>query len=135
MNASLTTPTRNERTAPSRTVLVVDDDHALRNLAALILKTQGFETFVASNGLEALQTLERNPHVDVVLLDLLMPVMNGEDAFRAMRATWPEVAVIIISGFDATEVARRLGDPPPDGFVQKPFSIEKLTGLITAGRN
>lgn len=118
-----------------RTVLVVDDDPAIRGLAALILESLGFGTFVANNGLEALHTLERHPQIDLVLLDLLMPVMNGEDTFRAMRQTWPEVAVVVISGFHVDEVLKRLGHPTPEGVVQKPFTIEKLSGVINRAVN
>jgi two-component system cell cycle sensor histidine kinase/response regulator CckA len=110
----------------ARTILVVDDDSTIRTLAALILKTLGFKTLVASNGLEALQALERNPQVDVV---------NGETAFRAMRQSWPGVAVVVISGFDAETVNERLGNPPPDGFVQKPFTIDKLSGALACTLN
>lgn len=118
-----------------RTALVVDDDDAIRDLAALILEALGYTALVASNGLEALHILERHPHIDVVLLDLLMPVMNGETALHAIRQSWPATAVIVISGFDAVTVHERLGDSPPDGFIQKPFTIEKLSGALAATLN
>ena len=96
----------------------------------MMLECQGYQTLIAGNGLEALHQMERNPHINAVLLDLLMPVMNGEETFRQMRNFWATVPVILISGFDAGEIGQRLGNPPPDGFVQKPFTFAKLTGAV-----
>ncbi|MEQ1862401.1 MAG: response regulator [Chthoniobacteraceae bacterium] len=108
----------------------MDDDDALRALAALMLRSRGWKTFLACNGLEALQTLERSPHIDAVLLDLRMPVMSGEEAFRVMRETWPDIAVVVTSGLSLEEVTAHLGNSRPDGVVQKPFSLDNLTGAL-----
>lgn len=112
------------------TVLVVDDDISLRTTTAMMLECLGFKTLAASNGLEALQQMERNPQVSAVLLDVLMPVMDGEETFRHMRSLWSGVPVILISGFALGDTAERFGDPLPDGYVQKPFSMAKLAGAV-----
>jgi len=112
------------------TVLVVDDDLSLRTTTAMMLECLGFKTLAASNGLEALQQMERNPQVSAVLLDILMPVMDGEETFRQMRSLWAGVPVILISGFELGDTAKRFGEPLPDGYVQKPFSMAKLAGAV-----
>jgi CheY-like chemotaxis protein len=124
-----------QQSQSTQTILVVDDDSAIRTVTALMLKCQGFKTFSASNGLEALHALERHPEINAVLLDVLMPVMNGEEAFREMRRSWPDVRVILVSGFVQNEIDQRFGTPPPDGFMQKPFTFEKLTGALCGALN
>jgi CheY-like chemotaxis protein len=110
-----------------QTVLIVDDDSALRCTAAMLLEGHGFKTLVACHGLEALEQLESNPQISAVLLDLLMPVMDGVETFRQIRRFWAGIPVILTSGFALEDLGQRLGNPPPDGFIQKPFTFAKLT--------
>jgi len=114
----------------NETILIVDDDDALRTTAAMMLECQGFKTVTATNGLEAMHQMESHPQISAVLLDLLMPVMDGEETFRQLRNFWASIPVILISGFDLSEVHQKFGDPAPDGFVQKPFTFAKLTGAL-----
>jgi len=114
-----------------QTILVVDDDNALRTTTVLMLKCRGFKTLTAVNGLEALRQMEENPQIDAVLLDLLMPVMDGEETFRQIRNFWAATPVILISGFDGSKVCQSFANSPPDGFVQKPFTLAKLTGALS----
>lgn len=113
-----------------KTVLIVDDDEALRTTAAMILECQGYQTLEAGNGLEALNVIQRNPQVSAVLLDLLMPVMDGEETFRQLRQFWSAIPVIVVSGFNFAEIARTFATPPPEAFVQKPFTFESLVRAL-----
>jgi CheY-like chemotaxis protein len=122
-------PVRDGFSGPA-TVLVVDDDLSLRTTTAMMLECLGFKTLGAANGLEALQQMERNPGVGAVLLDVLMPVMDGEETFRQMRSMWAGVPVILISGFALGEMAGRFGEPLPNGYIQKPFTLAKLAGAV-----
>jgi two-component system cell cycle sensor histidine kinase/response regulator CckA len=112
------------------TVLVVDDDISLRTTTVMMLECLGFKTLSAANGLEALQQMEKHPGVGAVLLDVLMPVMDGEETFRQMRSMWAGVPVILISGFALSEMAGRFDEPLPNGYVQKPFTLAKLAGAV-----
>jgi len=112
------------------TVLVVDDDISLRTTTAMMLECLGFKTLAAANGLEALQQMEKHSGVGAVLLDVLMPVMDGEETFRQMRNLWAGVPVILISGFELAQMADRFGDPLPEGYLQKPFTLAKLAGAV-----
>ena len=114
----------------SRTVLIVDDDSAIRGFAAMMLECRGFKTVVAGNGVEALDALQQHPEVSAVLLDVLMPVMDGPQAFTEIRKSWPSVRVILISGLNSEQVFPRFGNPAPDGYLQKPFTIGKLTDAL-----
>jgi len=117
-------------TPREKTVLIVDDDMALRTTAALILESQGFKVLSAPNGLEALNLVQSNPQIGAVILDLLMPVMDGEETFRQLRRFWSEIPVIVISGFHFTEIAPRFPAPAPEAFVQKPFTFESLIAAL-----
>lgn len=113
-----------------RTILIVDDDITLCNLAAMILEGHGFKTLVAGNGFEALEQVHCHPETSAILLDLIMPSMNGEETFRQLRQLWPAIPIILISGFDLGEVGDRFESPLPEGFVQKPFTMASLTRTV-----
>ena len=70
--------------------------------------------------------------VALVLLDLTMPTLGGEEAFRAMRQMRPDVRVVLMSGFSSHELASRYGSEGMAGFIQKPFRVEELQTCLTA---
>jgi YesN/AraC family two-component response regulator len=88
----------------------------------------------AVNGEEALHLYLKNPHgIDVVLLDMTMPVMSGEETLKRLLAIKPDAAVVAMSGFDEREAKRRFGRGIA-GFVQKPFAIHQLSTIISAAK-
>jgi len=92
-------PVRNTRTATSaarKTLLLVDDDSSVREMIGRVLASEGHRVLCAANGAEALGLAEANP-IDLVLLDLNMPVKNGWDTFERLTAADPLLAVIIIT--------------------------------------
>lgn len=114
-----------------QTILVVDDDVALRGTMAMMLECDGFRVLGASNGLEALQMLERNSQISAVLLDLFMPVMGGRETLHQIRSFWASLPVILVSGYDMSELDH---DPKsaPNGYIRKPFTFTHLTGALGA---
>lgn len=117
--------------AHGQTILVVDDDIALRGTMAMMLECDGFRVVGASNGLEALQVLERNSGVAAVLLDLFMPVMGGHETLHQIRRFWASLPVILVSGYNMSEIDHA-PDSAPDGYIQKPFTFTHLTGALSA---
>jgi signal transduction histidine kinase/ActR/RegA family two-component response regulator len=109
------------------TLLVVDDEPVVRSLTARLLEGEGFTVVVAENGAVALRQLAERPDIEVVLLDLTMPVMSGEVALAQIRWRHPGVRVILTSGFNAESTA---AVPLADGFLQKPYSSEELVALV-----
>ena len=84
----------------SGTVLIVDDEPVIRSMAGAMLGGLGYETLVAEDGKQAIEIfVERHDEIDLVLLDMVMPHMNGRDAFREMRTIDPNVKAVISSGF------------------------------------
>ena len=96
-------------------VLVVDDDSAVLQISALVLKQRGFEVRTASDGFQALAELRRSMP-DVIISDLSMPNMSGFELLSVVRRRFPHIPVIAISGEysgDAPEAQRRVPQPAP----------------------
>jgi PAS domain S-box-containing protein len=114
------------------TVLLVDDEETLRNMGEALLGVLGFSTMTAANGCEALAVYqERSSEIDVVLLDMVMPVMDGIEAYHQLRMIAPDLPIIICSGYDAQAVEEIIKGDPCAGFAHKPYKPEALGAMIT----
>jgi len=111
-------------------VLIVDDDPGIRDVVRIALRREGYETAEASSGLEAVRAVETSPP-DAVVLDILMPEMDGTEACRAIRRT-SSVPIVFLSSKD-DEIDRVLGlEMGGDDYVTKPFSPRELVARIRA---
>ena len=116
-------------TEPSAaTVLVVDDDDMVRQVTSLLLRSQGYQVLEATNGREAVDRVAgQTDAIDAVLLDVMMPVMTGHEAFPLLRESVPDLPIVFFSGYDQSEVAVHLAEPGAyTSFVPKPFQNEAL---------
>ena len=115
--------------AGGRTVLLVDDQPALRAVTARILGRAGYDVLAAANGPEALELAETRERIDVLLTDVVMPEMLGQQLAELLRERRPTVRVIFISGF--ARPALEHGGRPLDGpLLQKPFSAGELLAQV-----
>lgn len=116
------------------TILVVDDDHLVRRAVASMLKTAGYMVFEATSGAEAIALYrEHHPVIRGVVLDMIMPGLNGPATFHELRQIDPNVNVLLMSGFAMNEDVQVLLDAGARGFVTKPYSPEGLSrALATA---
>jgi PAS domain S-box-containing protein len=115
------------------TVLVVDDEDIVRTTARNALERYGYTVLTASDGREAVEIFRRHAgEIDVVLLDLTMPVMGGEEALRNFQAVKPAVKVLLSSGFDEVEATRHFTGKGLAGFIQKPYAALKLVERINS---
>jgi CheY-like chemotaxis protein len=110
----------------SITILCVDDEEIPRTLRALILKKQGYRVITAASGAEAVEALNAGP-IDLVLSDQMMPVMTGTELTKLVKADYPGIPVILISG---------MNEAPPDAdfadrFISKVGGPELLFRTIT----
>jgi CheY-like chemotaxis protein len=113
------------------TVLLVDDEEAVRTVGARMLEWSGFQVLAASDGDEALGMYRQHTDAIVcVLLDLTMPGLSGEETFAELRRVRGDVRVVLSSGYDADEVAGRFEGRGPDGFIQKPYTMEALRDTL-----
>ncbi|OKY74104.1 MAG: hypothetical protein BM485_14920 [Desulfobulbaceae bacterium DB1] len=114
----------------NKTVLLVDDEKDVRDIASWMLERMGFTVITANDGEEALSVFKENPDPAFVLLDLSMPRMNGEQCFRELRRLDPSVRVIITSGYSEREIIGRFAGRSLSGYIQKPFTLSKLREVI-----
>jgi PAS domain S-box-containing protein len=115
------------------TVLLVEDEEGVRDVAERILQEIGFDTVTAVDGRDALEVMDRvGSSVTAVLLDLSMPRMGGLETFRHLREHRPELPVILMSGYNEQVVAPQFNDSGPGitAFLQKPFLAEDLIGVL-----
>lgn len=107
-------------------VLVVDDDASLGRLVRAILRTGGYDVEVTSNGVDALALVDRES-VDVIVLDLRMPQLDGPEFFRELRARGHSTPVLLTSAYGAQHAQRELG---AEGAIEKPFDPEALIDAV-----
>ena len=113
------------------TVLVVDDDALFIRALERMLSQCGFRIHSAQSGEDALRVIQQRPYeIRVVLLDILMPQMSGEQVFEQIRAIVPELPIILISGYADSEAAHRMQEDGAAGFLRKPVTLEQLQRAI-----
>jgi two-component system, OmpR family, response regulator MprA len=113
-------------------ILVVDDERAVRDSLRRALELQGYDVALAADGAEALAELEGNGQVDAVLLDILMPGIDGLEVCRRIRSSGSEIPVLMLTARDA--VGDRVAglDAGADDYVVKPFALEELLARVRA---
>jgi two-component system cell cycle sensor histidine kinase/response regulator CckA len=122
-------PIQRKRKFP--TVLLVDDEKIVAQVGAAMLEKMGYEVLVAYDAEAALSVFKKNrDHVGIVLLDMIMPGMGGEEAFLEFKAIDPQVKILLCSGYSIHGGASRIMDLGCDGFIQKPFSIKDLSAKV-----
>jgi len=116
---------------PGGLVLLVDDEEAILKIGKEMLEELGFEVLTASDGLDAVE-LFRQHHTNIrfVLMDLTMPHMDGEQAYREFRRITKELKVIICSGYNQQEIAQKFVGKGLAGFLKKPYQFSELTTAI-----
>ncbi len=114
------------------TVLFVDDEEMLRELGVQMLTTLGFSVVTAANGRQALDIFaERGGQIDLVLMDLTMPDMDGAEAFTEMRRIDPDGRIILVSGYSSQDLEERFAGAGLVGIIQKPYSLAELRDLLS----
>lgn len=112
-------------------ILVVDDDPLVCETASLMLRSLGFRVTGAADGDEALIRFRESPDsLRLVLLDLTMPKLDGEEVFRTIHALRPQLPVVLMSGFSEQEATARFAGAGLAGFLAKPFRLEELTSAV-----
>jgi two-component system CheB/CheR fusion protein len=118
-------------TPAAGTVLFIDDEEMLRRLAQSALERNGWRVLLAENGAEGVRLFEENrDHITIVILDMAMAVMGGEEALDRMRAICSTVPVIISTGFGEMEAARHFAKKDMAGFLEKPYTVSQLMESI-----
>ncbi len=115
----------------SGTVLVVDDEEMVRDVARRLLEREGIQVVTASDGVDAVRVFRQHADdIALVLMDLTMPEMDGEQAFHAIRAIRSDAIVVLSSGFSETDALKRLRRYGLAGFVRKPYTRNVLLNEV-----
>lgn len=110
-------------------LLIVDDERMILELASMVLSSKGFNVYVADNALDSYELIEQEQPA-LVLLDYMMPKVNGLDALKEIRKRFPETYVIMFTGKGSEEVAVELMKAGASDYILKPFSNAKLVERI-----
>jgi CheY-like chemotaxis protein len=112
----------------TETVLIVDDEEIILNVASELLEELGYRTRIARAGLEAIDIYhQQQDEIDVVILDMIMPGMSGAETYEKIRRINPEVKTLFASGYSIDDKASQILRRGCNGFIQKPFNIEELS--------
>ena len=113
------------------TVLLVDDEEVILEVGEGLLETMGYRVLIARDGKEAVEVYRKNKDdIDIVLLDMVMPNMGGSEAYDRMKEINSKVKVLLSSGYSINGQATEILERGCDGFIQKPFSVKKLSRKI-----
>ncbi|WP_319201066.1 response regulator [uncultured Ilyobacter sp.] len=113
----------------SRTILIVDDDPTICSELQKELKRNFFPTFIAGNSKDALKILDKNK-IDIILLDIFMPDVDGLDMLKKVKSKWPSVEVIIITGYSSQDKAIKALRRGAIDYLEKPINYEELNTSI-----
>jgi two-component system, OmpR family, response regulator MprA len=113
-------------------ILVVDDERAVRESLRRALQLEGYEVELASDGQEALEQLQSETHVDALILDVLMPGIDGLEVCRRLRRSGNRMPVLMLTARDAVENRVAGLDAGADDYVTKPFALEELLARVRA---
>lgn len=122
---------KEEKWKGSGLFLVVDDEQSARTITKIYLEKAGFSVITAANGKEGVEIFkQRSGEIVGVLLDLTMPHMGGEEAFRELRRIKPDIRVVLSSGYSEYEITDRFAGKGLAGFIQKPYKSAELMNII-----
>jgi len=117
--------------APGTTILVVDDERITRRVAYRILSEQGYRVFEAASADEAMSVLDMaHRYVHLVILDVVMPVVDGVELGRRILARWPSLRLLYMSAHPAEVLTQRGLDDLRIRFLAKPFTHDELLGKV-----
>ena len=113
------------------TVLLVDDEDAIRTVGRRMLERLGYEVLVAEDGVVAMEQFRAHrARISCVLLDLSMPRMDGAQVLREIRAAAPDLPVVISSGFSEAQLEAQFRGQRLSGFIQKPYRLDALREVL-----
>lgn len=117
----------------SGSILIVDDEETVRAVGKMTLERAGFNVLIASDGREGVQVFRERAHeIILVLLDMTMPCLSGEEAFREMRRTRPDARIILSSGYNEKDATHRFAGKGLAGFIQKPYRPGELIEMVSS---
>lgn len=112
-----------------RKILITDDRAGIRSLLKEVLQESGYEVLTAAGGQEGIKIVQENT-IDIVLLDMKMPGMDGLETLRLIKKAQPNVKVIIMTAYEDMEIIKEVQKRGASCYISKPFDIEELLSTI-----
>lgn len=117
-----------------RTILIVDDEETICTITQLMLEKAGYHVQVAYDGMEAVRIVSQTK-IDCVLLDHSMPNLNGQETYSILRKMYPNIKVVMMSGYALVDISASFTDKGIVGYLQKPYSQAVLLRTLTDAMN
>lgn len=112
----------------TETILLVDDESDIREIGREMLEALGYAVISADSGERAIAEFSTDPdRIDLVVLDMIMPKMDGEEVYQRLRSIRPDVKILLSSGYSRSGQAARILEKGCNGFIQKPFNMQRLS--------
>lgn len=127
--------TASTQSAPRPVVLAVDDEPGVRELSTRILEQGGYRVLAAANGLEALEIVNGGAAIDLLMVDLDMPIMRGEELAERVRIARPESRVLYVTAQSGALFSGRPELTAREAFLDKPFSVRGLLEAVSLLKN
>jgi CheY-like chemotaxis protein len=121
--------TQNKNNDKNKAVLFIDDEKMVLEVGSLMLQKLGYNVLAASNGHKAIKILKEN-EVAFVILDMLVPGMNGYEIYHQLKKIQPKVKILLASGYPEDQSEMRLENIGFNGYLQKPFNLKQLSEKI-----
>ncbi|MGM0419287.1 MAG: PAS domain-containing hybrid sensor histidine kinase/response regulator, partial [Thermodesulfobacteriota bacterium] len=113
------------------TILLIDDEKIIRNVGKNLLESFGYNVYLAENGKKGIELFEQiDSGIDLVILDMIMPEMNGKECFARLRSIDPGVKILMASGFSRDEDIKNLKEQGLSDFIRKPFQAAELSRAV-----
>jgi len=113
------------------TILLVDDEDLIIEIGQKMLAKMGYRTLIAQGGQETIEVYRQHgDRIDLTILDMIMPDMNGQETYESLKKLNPAVKVLLSSGYSLNDQARKIMDLGCRGFIQKPFDVIQLSQKI-----
>ncbi len=113
-------------------ILLIDDQDTVRDVCSAMLSTLGYMVSTAADGREGVEYYRRfGKDVDLVIIDMIMPVLGGRDCFREIKAMNPDVRAILSTGFSMDGTVQEIMDEGIIGFIQKPYRLDELSNAVS----
>lgn len=120
-----------ELSEPNATILFVDDEEILRFIADEYLTEKGYQVLLAEDGVKALEMIEQyHSNIDLVVLDLVMPQMGGEEVLKVIKQDYPNLPVVVASGYSKKSLHKKMVFQNYDGYVEKPYDLERFVHVV-----
>ena len=112
-------------------ILVIDDEKNIRELIEDILSEEGYQIFIAQNGKEGVEFFKKfSSQIDLVILDIIMPELDGKDCYYEIKKINPQIKVILTSGYSKSNIKDELLKNGVDAYVPKPFNVGILLKAV-----